>query len=70
MKEKKATEMSVAEFEQWLKTRKAQLFDASTDRCDSNIWRSSMIGRQAAQKGGMPPVVAMHTRRAMQRRRG
>ena len=63
-----ATEMTVEEFTAYLKKRKSALFDASSDRNDSNIWRSSMLGRQAATKGGLPPIIARHTRASMQRK--
>jgi len=62
-------DMTVSEFAEHLKEQRKKLFDASSDRHDSNKWRSRVIGQRAAEKGGVPPVIARHTRASMQRRR-
>lgn len=61
MKEKTAAEMTVDEFTAWLKKRKAQMLQVE-DRLP--------IGQDRHQRlPKMTPLMAMHTRRAMQRRR-
>jgi hypothetical protein len=62
MKEKTAAEMTVTEFTDWLKQRKAQMM---------LIEERLPVGRDRHQRlPKMTPLMAMHTRRAMQRRRG
>lgn len=61
MKEKTAAEMTVEELTAWLKQRKAQAL-AIEDRLP--------IGKDRHQRlPKMTPLIAMQTRRAMQRRR-
>ena len=61
MKEKTAAEMTVDEFTAWLKQRRAQMLKVE-DRLP--------IGQDRQQRlPKMTPLMAMHTRRAMQRRR-
>lgn len=58
---KTATEMTVEEFTAWLKKRKAQMLQIE-DRLP--------VGSDSNQRlPKMTPLMAMHTRRAMQRRR-
>ena len=58
---KTAAEMTVDEFTAWLKMRRAQMLKVE-DRLP--------IGQDRAQRlPKMTPLMAMHTRRAMQRRR-
>ncbi len=59
---KNAADMTVEEFTAWLKQRRAQML-AVEDRLP--------LGRDRSQRlPKMTPLMAMHTRRAMQRRRG
>jgi len=61
MKEKPAAEMTVTEFTDWLKQRKAQMM---------LIEERLPVGQDRHQRlPKMTPLMAMHTRRAMQRRR-
>jgi hypothetical protein len=61
MKEKTAAEMTVDEFTAWLKMRRAQMLKVE-DRLP--------IGQDRQQRlPKMTPLIAMHTRRALQRRR-
>lgn len=71
---KKAIDMTVDEFEAHLKWKRQALFDSVirfdvNERWRRNSWRSSIMGKKGAEKGGTAPFIAMHTRRAMQRRR-
>lgn len=60
--------MTVAEFEAHLKWKREKLFNLS--ECKGHNGKSTILGQQAAMKGGLPPMIAMHTRRAMQRGAG
>ena len=62
MKEKTAAEMTVDEFMAWLKMRRAQMLKVE-DRLPVGQDRNQRLPK-------MTPLMAMHTRRAMQRRRG
>jgi hypothetical protein len=62
MTEKTAADMTVEEFTAWLKQRRAQALQ---------IENRLPIGADRHQRlPKMTPLMAMHTRRAMQRRRG
>jgi hypothetical protein len=62
MKEKTAAEMTVDDFTAWLKMRRAQMLKVE-DRLPVGQDRNQRLPK-------MTPLMAMHTRRAMQRRRG
>ena len=62
MKDKTAAEMTVDEFMAWLKMRRAQMLKVE-DRLPVGQDRNQRLPK-------MTPLMAMHTRRAMQRRRG
>jgi len=61
MKEKTAAEMTVDEFTAWLKMRRAQMLQVE-NRLPMGSDRNQRLPR-------MTPLMAMHTRRALQRRR-
>lgn len=61
MREKTAAEMTVEEFTAWLKMRRAQMLQIE-DRLPVGSDRNQRLPK-------MTPLMAMHTRRAMQRRR-
>ena len=61
---KTAAEMTVDEFTAWLKQRHAEAL-VIPERIEGGMKR-----RQRLPKVSKAPLVAMHTRRAMQRRRG
>lgn len=72
---KTAAEMTVSEFEKHLKAMRDDVFILPVHhdvngRWRQPKWRSAVIGRATARRGAQQtPLIAMHTRRAMQRRR-
>ena len=63
---KTAAEMTVEELKAWLKQRRAQLMQVERDA----LIRSKILSAETARANNkLPPISAMHTRRAMQRRR-